>query len=304
MLRDSDPPPPKGGRLKGRTGRGLEGFSPEDRRQVVRSVYLLPNLFTTFNLFFGILAIQFAVKALMRVPDPSASITLHPNFTNAATCLLVAAFFDGLDGLAAVLTRTTSKFGMQYDSLADMVSFGVAPSVMLYALFFSGITKLEVAILGIFAICAALRLARYNVQAVSVEKGEFLGLPSPAPAGTLASLILFLHYYGIPVAVGSPAVRVIFMTGTLLLAGLMVSNVRYINPKRPAFARVRRNFYFLVGLLFVAAIAIQMREAMLLVVFSGYIVHGLLRHYLWGRRPRRETSDDPVEAPAGSDYDS
>ncbi len=300
MARDKDAS--RGGtRLKGRLlRRRLEGFTQEDRRQVVRSVYLLPNVFTTLNLFFGILAIQSAVRALMRVDDPAQPIALDPYFTRAAAYLLAAAFCDGLDGLAAVLTRTTSKFGMQYDSLADMVSFGVAPSVILYALFFPGMNKFEGAVLGIFSICTALRLARYNVQAVSVEKGEFLGLPSPAPAGTLASLIIFLHYYGIQVDASSTVVRTVFMTGTLLLAGLMVSTVRYINPKRPAVARARRNFYVLVGLLFFVAIAFQMREAVLLVVFLAYIVHGLLRHFLWGPRKRAAAVGDAPLPEAGS----
>lgn len=295
-----DPIPRSPRRLRGRLRRP-EGFTPDDTRQVVRSVYILPNLFTTFNLFFGILAIHYAIKALVRAPEVGQPVALSPYFTAAALCLLAAIFFDGMDGLVAVLTHATSKFGMQYDSLADMVSFGVAPAVVLYAMFYPDIRKIEVAVLALFSVCTALRLARYNVQAVSVERGEFLGLPSPAPAGTLAGVILFLHSYGIAVDVAASAVRVVFMAGALLLALLMVSNVRYLNPKRPSFARARRNFYVLVGLLFFAPIAWQMREAILLVAFLLYIVHGLARHYLWPSRARRSASAEaPAQEEAGS----
>ena len=260
-------------------------LSGDETRHVVRSVYLLPNLFTTGNLVSGLAAMHLAVRGLQSA-TPGEPVVLYPYFTAAAIALLVAIFCDGMDGLVAVMTRTTSKFGMQYDSLADMVSFGAAPSVIVFALFFPVVEKPEFAVMAIFTVCTALRLARYNVQAVSVEKGEFLGLPSPAPAGTLASLLLFLHWASINIDPQSYVVRTLFLLGMLLLAFLMVSNVRYINPKRPAFARARRHFYHLVALLFITALALQLREGVFLPLFLAYIFYGIFRHFYRVARPK------------------
>ncbi|MBP7466528.1 MAG: CDP-alcohol phosphatidyltransferase family protein, partial [Pseudoxanthomonas sp.] len=137
-----------------------------------RGIYLLPNLFTTCGLFAGFYAIIAAANS---------------QFTAAAIAVFVAAIMDGLDGRVARLTGTSSEFGVQYDSLADLVSFGLAPALVMYhwalsALKFDGGTMGRVgwAVAFLYAACAALRLARFNTQVATVDKRWFVGLASPA----------------------------------------------------------------------------------------------------------------------------
>jgi CDP-diacylglycerol---serine O-phosphatidyltransferase len=256
-----------------------------NRDQVVRSVYLLPNLFTTANLFCGLLAIQYSIKAVdTGIPDGAV---INPYFVYAAVSLCAAVFFDGIDGLAATLTNTTSKFGMQYDSLADLVSFGVAPGVMLYTMFLPEINKRGVAVVAFLAICTAMRLARYNVQASGVEKGDFLGLPSPAPASVLASMVLFLHRFEIPIDTDSAIMRICFFMTTVLLSLLMVSNVRYANPKRPSVVQARRPLLYLVVFILVLAVTIQtLHEGTFLILAIAYVAYGLVFHMLGSVRKK------------------
>ena len=146
-----------------------------------RGIYLLPNLFTTGGLFGGFFAIIAASQG---------------RFEAACVAIFVAAVLDGIDGRVARMTNTQSDFGMQYDSLADLVSFGMAPALVMYywslsALKLDGITPGKIGWLTAFlyAACAALRLARFNSQVAQVDKRWFIGLASPAAAGLMASFV-------------------------------------------------------------------------------------------------------------------
>lgn len=139
-----------------------------------RGVYLLPNLFTTGALFAGFYAIISAMRG---------------DYESAAIAIVFAGVFDGLDGRVARLTNTTSKFGEQYDSLSDMVSFGVAPSIVMFSWALVGLGKLGWACAFIYVACAALRLARFNAEIESSDQNYFKGLPSPAAAGVLAATV-------------------------------------------------------------------------------------------------------------------
>ena len=152
----------------------VEEVSENGQKVRRRGIYLLPNLFTTSALFSGF----YAVIAGM-----------HQNFEAAAIAIFVAMALDGLDGRVARLTNTTSEFGVQYDSLSDMVSFGLAPALVMFSWALAPLGKLGWAAAFAFAACAALRLARFNTQVKVVDKRYFIGLASPAAAAVLASIV-------------------------------------------------------------------------------------------------------------------
>jgi CDP-diacylglycerol--serine O-phosphatidyltransferase len=215
--------------------------SPEPRRKR-RGIYLLPNLITTLALFFGFYAV---------VAAQSGSYEL------AAIAIFVAMVMDGLDGRVARLTHTQSDFGVQFDSIADMVSFGIAPALVVYSWALADLASLgsvweKLGWLGafIYTACAGLRLARFNTQAGMADKRYFQGLPSPAAAATLAGLVWAgdrLDFGGWPA--GIPALVI-----TLLAAVLMVSNVRYDSFKEIDF---RYRVPFVVMVLGVMAVALM-----------------------------------------------
>ncbi|HIQ40623.1 MAG TPA: CDP-diacylglycerol--serine O-phosphatidyltransferase [Sulfurivirga caldicuralii] len=176
-------------------------------------IYLLPNLMTTAALFAGF----YAVIAGM-----------NGQFEAGAVAIFIAMVFDGLDGRIARMTGSTSAFGAEYDSLADMVSFGLAPALLLYSWGVSEFGKLGWLAAFVYTAGAALRLARFNVQAASVDKRYFQGLPSPAAAALLAGWVWINESYALAEASWVYGVGALL----LLLAGmLMVSNVRYLSGK-------------------------------------------------------------------------
>ena len=185
----------------------FEEVSQNGKRIRRKGVYLLPNIITTAALFSGFYAILAGVNG---------------HFEHAAYAIIAALFLDGFDGRVARLTNTTSAFGVQYDSLSDMVSFGVAPAVVMFAWGLEPLGKLGWAAAFIYAACAALRLARFNTQVDVVDKRYFVGLPSPAAAVLMASTIWFSG--------DQPNTQLFsFLVAIMtILAGLlMVSNIRY-----------------------------------------------------------------------------
>nr|WP_322785784.1 CDP-diacylglycerol--serine O-phosphatidyltransferase [Thiomicrospira microaerophila] len=173
-----------------------------------RGIYLLPNLMTTLALFAGF----YAVIAGM-----------NGDFIAGAIAIFVAMVFDGLDGRIARMTNSSSAFGAEYDSLADMVSFGLAPALLIYQWMLSDFGKLGWLIAFVFTAGAALRLARFNTQVGVADKRYFQGLPSPAAAAVLAGLVWMVEVNQIET--GFEASFALFVT--LATGLLMVSNVRY-----------------------------------------------------------------------------
>ncbi|MGH8595380.1 MAG: CDP-diacylglycerol--serine O-phosphatidyltransferase [Gammaproteobacteria bacterium] len=211
-----EPPNPNVHRLTALEQRGLRG----------RGIYLLPNLLTSGALFAGFYAIVAAI---------------HGQFTAAATAIFVAMVLDSMDGRIARITNTESAFGAEYDSLADMVSFGVAPAILAYEWLLHEISKLGFLAAFIYASAAALRLARFNSQAASTDKKYFKGLPSPAAAAVVAGFIWCGDVYGFH---GHGLVVALTFLVTIACGALMVSNIRYYSFKdldlhgRVPFARV------------------------------------------------------------------
>ena len=174
-----------------------------------RGIYLLPNLLTTGALFSGFYSIVAA---------------MNQHFGSAAIAIFVAMILDGLDGRIARLTNTQSAFGMQYDSLSDMVSFGLAPSLVVYQWALFGMGKLGWLAAFVYTACASLRLARFNTQATSIDKRYFQGLPSPGAAAVLAGLVWFGSSYGL---IDGTTIGAMCFLVTVIIGLLMVSNIRY-----------------------------------------------------------------------------
>lgn len=177
------------------------------RRQ---GIYLLPNLFTTGALFAGFYAIIASMRA---------------DFEAAAIAIFFAMLFDGLDGRIARLTNTSSKFGEEYDSLSDMVSFGVAPALVAYSWGLSELGKFGWSVAFIYSACAALRLARFNTQIGVADKAWFTGLASPAAAATVAALVWVCNDSGwvgaeLPLEVAALAAVLIALVGILMIANV------------------------------------------------------------------------------------
>jgi CDP-diacylglycerol---serine O-phosphatidyltransferase len=226
----------------------------ERRRQVI---YVVPNLLTTGNLFCGLYAIIAVFGA---------------NYVKAAIAILVALIFDVLDGQSARWTKTTSQFGIEYDSLADLVSFGVAPGVLIYSWALSGYGFMGLAIVFAFVGCGALRLARYNVLTGTTDNRYFMGLPIPAAAGVLASLMLLDHHI---LRVGQEVKPVLTLLVTLVLAFLMVSTIRYTKFKGMRLLAGEGFMYVVWGVLVIMLIAAAPQIA-LFVLFAGYALSGVV----------------------------
>ena len=195
-----------------------EGHDSEGRKVRHRGVYLLPNLFTTANLFAGFYSIMCAING---------------NFTVAAATVFVAMVLDGLDGRVARMTNTQSAFGAEYDSLSDMVAFGLAPAIIAYQWALSELGNVGLMIAFIYVACAALRLARFNTQIGVADKRWFIGLASPAAAGVVAGVVWALTDNGVTTtddgvtAIGLPiAVIILFAILVALVGMLMVSNIK------------------------------------------------------------------------------
>ncbi len=237
-----------------------------------RGIYLLPNLITTGGLFAGFYAIIAAASG---------------QFTAACMAVFVAGLLDGLDGRIARLTGTTSEFGVQYDSLADLVSFGMAPALVMYHWSLASL-KLDGATAGkigwltafLYAACAALRLARFNAQVGQADKRWFIGLASPAAAGLMMAFVWTMHDQEL----SGRDFRYLALAVTVAAALLMVGRVRYFSFK--AFPRSDRVPFLamLAALAVFVALAID-PPRVLLAVAVLYALSGPV-HWLWQRRTR------------------
>ncbi len=178
------------------------------RAEKRKGIYILPNLFTTAALFAGFFAIVQAMNG---------------NFEFAPLAIYIAMIMDGLDGRVARWTGTESDFGAEYDSLADVVSFGLAPALVIYEWALSGLGTLGWLAAFIYAVCGALRLARFNTQLAAADKRYFQGLPIPAAAAFLMGFVWVLLSYGVP----GKEISILALLMTVLAGALMVSNIRY-----------------------------------------------------------------------------
>ena len=231
-----------------------------------RGIYLLPNLFTTGALFSGFYAITAAMNG---------------RYETAAIAIFVAMILDGLDGRVARLTNTQSEFGVQYDSLSDMLSFGVAPALVMYLWSFSSLGKLGLFAAFVHTAGGALRLARFNAQVATADRRYFPGLPSPAAAAILAGFIWFCLERGYnPVSVKYLGVMLTMATGLL-----RVSNFRYSSFKE---VDLKGKVPFVVAIAVMLGIAFVMAQPLttLFLLFLGYAASGPIVTLVMRRRKR------------------
>ncbi|KAF0157733.1 MAG: CDP-diacylglycerol--serine O-phosphatidyltransferase [Syntrophaceae bacterium] len=224
--------------------------------RIKKGIYVLPNLFTTASLFMGFYSIIASIQE---------------KFFLAAIAILLSLVFDGLDGRVARMTNTTSKFGAEYDSLADLIAFGVAPSLMAYIWAMSFYGKLGWMAGFLFVACGALRLARYNIQIGLIDSKVFNGLPIPAAASMIAATVIFFNDMGVEGTFHNPFVMIF----VVILSLLMVSNIKYYSGKdMKFFTRMPfMTFLVIVGILLVI---IYMPEVMIFIIFMCYAISGPL----------------------------
>lgn len=258
-----------------------------------RGVFLLPNLLTSAALFAGFYSIISGING---------------KFEAAAIAIIVAGVLDGLDGRVARLTNTQSDFGEQYDSLSDLISFGLAPALLAFNWALASLSDISVMAgkLGwlaafLFVACAALRLARFNTQASIIDKAYFQGLASPAAAGTLVCTIWFF----VDNDVAGETVRWLVFLETILLGLLMFSRVRYFSFKAfPRGDKVPALWVFL-AVLIIVLLALD-PPMMGLILGSGYVLSGLLvtiagRRNWKLRREQRQEKPERTDPVMGSD---
>jgi len=263
-------------------------------------IYFLPNLMTAGNLFCGFGAVIKCIQARL-ITDGGEYATLHPTlswsdlYTQAVWLILASVVFDSLDGRLARMGGRTSLFGAEFDSLADVVSFGMAPALMMFFLIlapredFQWFRELGWLIAFVYLLCGAVRLARFNVitnpllhRAEAESHKDFLGLPIPAAAGTVASLVLLL----VNMSRNARELRQMTLALPLILvlvSFLMVSTIRY-----PSFKQInwetKTRFRTFIGLFIAVVVSLKLREVVIFFIFLTYIAYGLFAHYQRGVR--------------------
>lgn len=224
------------------------------RKSGKKGIYILPNLFTSASLFGGFYAIIAAIQE---------------RYEAAAIAILVSCVFDALDGKIARFTNSTSHFGTEYDSLSDLVAFGVAPGVLAFQWALEPFGRLGWLASFVYVICGALRLARFNVQKDSTDSSNFKGLPIPVAAGFVACLILFITTLG-----GLPdPMPVLFIMPIYILAFLMVSNIKYPSFKKLELKK-QKPFNVLVAIILIFTVIAYKPKIMLFLIAGIYILFG------------------------------
>jgi len=249
---------------------------------VRKGIYILPNLITLSSMFAGFYSII---------------ASYNSDYERAAWAIMIASVFDVLDGWVARMTHTATRFGIEIDSLSDVISFGVAPGVLVYMWTLSSFGK--VGWLGSFFLvaCAALRLARFNVQMGGAEKKHFTGLPTPAAALVIASTVLayeevirILERFRMAWLADVVGKDYWVLAMTFLLAGLMVSNITYHGLKE-ANLKERRPFGILVVIVALLVVIAYYPEIMIFVVMVSYVLFGIGEAlYVLIRKPKDVSS--------------
>lgn len=249
--------------------------------EVHRGTYIIPNLFTTANLFSGFFGIINSING---------------SFEIAALAIFASCVFDILDGQVARLTRATSRFGVEYDSLADLVAFGVAPGLLMFLMALRPFGRLGWLAAFVFVACGALRLARFNVQVETASKKYFVGLPIPGGAGMIAVTVLFLHHWEI--AVTGSFIAPVLLAMTYLLGFFMISTMPYNSFKDVEVIKAKPSFVVFGVIVVLSIIAIN-PHSILFAMGSVYTASGPARWFVWratGKRGLEKTAPAPAQA--------
>jgi CDP-diacylglycerol--serine O-phosphatidyltransferase len=240
------------------------------RRANKKGIYILPSLLTSASLFGGFFAIIASIQA---------------RYESAAVAIFVSAVFDALDGKIARFTGSTSRFGTEYDSLADLVAFGIAPAVLVFQWRLAGYGRLGWLACFTYVICGALRLARFNVQKDTLEANYFKGLPIPAAATFIASLLLFSINLGSLFQL-SRTFTLVLLYG---LSFLMVSTIDYLSFKEFEL-RKQKPFSVLVGIILTCLVIVYKPRIMLFAIMAVYILSGPVVTFYRSRRKRSRSA--------------
>ena len=251
--------------------------SDKPPRRFRRGVYLLPSMFTLANMFCGYACIVYSMRGELE---------------KAAPLIGIAIIVDMLDGRVARMTGTTSEFGVEFDSLADIISFGVAPAIMAFQWGLQPLGRLGWAAGFVFVAGAAIRLARFNIQSGTADKRYFVGLPSPAAAGVPAATIFFYPDGFQTAAAALPVLALVIVPGLL-----MVSNIRFYSFKTVDLQS--RRAYPVLALLALGLALVTAHEIMLLAISYAYLASGVVM-WAWSRLRRHghEGQDDEVATKA------
>ncbi|HMK37037.1 MAG TPA: CDP-diacylglycerol--serine O-phosphatidyltransferase [Desulfomonilaceae bacterium] len=242
--------------------RRLEGedFAPRPPRRRIqinkmkKGIFILPSLLTLGSIFCAFYGTVLAIKQ---------------EFVWAAALILTAGFFDGIDGKVARLTKTTTRFGLELDSLADVISFGMAPAILMYMWVLVSMGRVGWISAFLFVACGALRLARFNVQSGSIDPKRFNGLPIPAAAAMVATLVLFFHKLEL-----DPAdFRIILLLVTTGLAFFMVSNIKFHAFKDLTLVK-QKPFSSTVAFVLMLALIASAPAVVLFLLCAAYVVSG------------------------------
>ncbi|HQN17953.1 MAG TPA: CDP-diacylglycerol--serine O-phosphatidyltransferase [Syntrophobacteraceae bacterium] len=250
--------------------------------EALRGTYILPNLFTTANLFSGFFGIVSAING---------------KFEIAAIAILVSCLFDILDGKVARLTKATSRFGVEYDSLADLVAFGVGPGLLVYLWALRPFGRLGWLAAFLFVACGALRLARFNVQSGTVSSKYFVGLPIPGGATMIATTVLFLYGWEIssPHLLGIP-----LLVFTYLLGFLMVSTIPYNSFKDLEYVK-SKPLPVLFGVVVLVTVVAVSPGPMMFTILLTYVISGPLEYLV--KRYRGSLSTETPDSPGVIGYE-
>lgn len=227
-----------------------------------KSYYILPNLFTTASLFLGFLGIIWTSAGL---------------FDRAALLIIFGMFMDGLDGKIARLTNTSTEFGIQYDSLADLVTFGISPAFLMFTFALNNFGRVGIAVAFLFVVCAALRLARFNVTTSLSNKRFFSGLPSPPAGCTLGCFVFFTPM--LPNFM-QPAIPWFCLLYTATIGLLMVSNIRYASFKEFGVFKAHPFRSLFLYVVIPTALIIANPRIFCFLLTLAYIVSGLVHTYV------------------------
>jgi CDP-diacylglycerol--serine O-phosphatidyltransferase len=233
-----------------------------------KGIYILPNTLTLCSMLLGFFSILASLKG---------------NYLHASWAIIFATVFDGLDGWVARLTHSTTKFGIELDSLSDLVAFGVAPAVMMYKWALTPFGRIGWAAAFLFLACGALRLARYNVQMGSTESKSFTGMPIPGAATIVATLVIFyFQMWGL-----MPEKNIFILFLTFFLAVLMVSTLRFHGMKELDF-RKRKPFWILVAIVVVLTIILMHPPIALFIFAMIYLIGGIFENIILYYRKKKQ----------------
>jgi len=232
-----------------------------------KGIYLLPNTLTLCGMFLGFYAIIASFKG---------------HFIHAAWAILIANIFDGLDGWVARVTHSTTRFGIELDSLSDLVTFGIAPAILIYGWSLQAFARVGWGAAFLYVICGALRLARYNVQMGSEERKAFTGLPIPGAATVVASLVLFYNeIWGKLVGKNHFILILVFILSIFMVSTLRYHGLKEVDPKS------RKPFWILVIFVVILVLVFMHPEIVIFIFSIAYMLGGIFENAVLFYRKRK-----------------